>query len=135
MQWTGGEKISHLTGTKQNDSKQTYLHISASTNLQYESLWQEIIKSIKKNMQNINKKYNEKDMCCFFTIWNLKGAVTYKYEQVVLSLPSVYFAISKLILLFSHSFHVSCIILSKVYFTRSMFPFLFSCITVESKCC
>ena len=92
-------------------------------------------KVYKKNMQNINKKYNEKDMCCFFTIWNLKGAVMYKYEQVVLSLPSVYFAISKLILLFSHSFHVSCIILSKVYFTRSMFPFLFNCITVESKCC
>ena len=41
---------------------------------------------------------------------------------------SVYFVIRKLILLFSHSFHVPCIILSNVYFyiVRSMFPFLFN---------
>ena len=32
---------------KQNDPRQTYLHISAPTNLQFESLWQEILTSMK----------------------------------------------------------------------------------------
>ena len=38
------------------------------------------------------------------------------------------FCISKLILLFSYSFHVQCIILCNVYFyiAHSMFPFLFN---------
>ena len=48
MQWAGGMKISHLTGTKQHCLRQTCLYISAHTNLQYESLWQEIIMSIKQ---------------------------------------------------------------------------------------
>ena len=42
---------------------------------------------------------------CFFTIWNLKSAITYNCGQVVLSRTSVYIAISKLILLFVYSFH------------------------------
>ena len=48
--------------------------------------------------------------------------------RVVQSCTSVYFVISKLILLSSYSFHVSCIILSNVYFynVRSMFSFLFN---------
>ena len=46
----------------------------------------------------------------------------------MLSRISVYFFISKLMLLFSYSYHVPCIILSNVYFyiVRSMFPFLFN---------
>ena len=77
---------------------------------------------------NGNKEYNQKYICCFFTIWNVKRAITYKCGRVVLSHISVYFAISKLILLFSYSFHIPCIILSNVYFyiVRSMFPFLFN---------
>ena len=37
-----------LTRTKQNDPRQTYLNISAPANLQKESLWEEIITSIKQ---------------------------------------------------------------------------------------
>ena len=57
-----------------------------------------------------------------------KSAITYKCGRVVLFLTSVFFAISKLVLLFSYSFHVPCIILSNVYFyiVQSMFPFLFN---------
>ena len=78
--------------------------------------------------KNENKEHNQKYISCFFTIWNLKSAITYKCGWVVLFLASVYFAISKLILLFSYSFHVTCIILSNVYFymVRSMLPFLFT---------
>ena len=78
--------------------------------------------------KNEDKEYDEKYICCFITIWTLKSAVTYKCARVVLFLTSVYFAISKLILLFSYSFHVPCIILSNVYFyiVRSMFRFLFN---------
>ena len=56
------------------------------------------------------------------------SAITYKCGRVVLSLTSVYFVISKLILVFLYSFHVPCIILSNVYFynARSIFPFLFN---------
>ena len=57
------------------------------------------------------KEYNKKYICCFFTIWNLKNTITYKCGRVVVSCTSAYFAISKLIVLFSHSFHVPCIIL------------------------
>ena len=67
-------------------------------------------------------------VCCFFTIWNLKSARTsYKCGRVELSRTSGYYAISKLILQFSYSFHVSCIIFPHVYFhiVLSMFPFLF----------
>ena len=41
---------------KKNDPRQTYLHISAARNIQYESLWQEIILSIKQcgNMEKKN---------------------------------------------------------------------------------
>ena len=58
-----------------------------------------------------------------FTVWNLKSAITYKCGKVVLSHTSVYFAISKLILLFSHFFHLPCI--TKFIFTMyvSCFPF------------
>ena len=56
------------------------------------------------------------------------SVITYKSGRVVLSRTFVYFVISKLILLFSYSFHVLCIILSNVYFyiACSMFPFLFN---------
>ena len=49
----------------------------------------------------------------------------YKCGRVMLSRTSVYFAISKLTLLFSYSFYVPCIILSNVYFdiVRAIFPF------------
>ena len=76
--------------------------------------------------KNGNKEYNEKYICCFFVIRNLKSAITYKCGQVVLSRTSVYFAISKLILLFLYCIYIPCIIRSKVYLyiLRSMFPFL-----------
>ena len=44
-----------------------------------------------------------------FAIWNLKNTIAYKCERLVLSRTSVYFAISKLIPLFSYSFHLPCI--------------------------
>ena len=52
--------------------------------------------------------------------------MTYKCGRVLLFFISVYFAISKLILLFSYCFHVPCIIFSNVYITHTMFPFLFN---------
>ena len=35
-------------GKKQNDPRQNYLHISTPTNLQYKSLWQDIVACIKQ---------------------------------------------------------------------------------------
>ena len=80
----------------------------------------------KKLWTNRNKQW--KIHMLLFTISNLKGAITYKYGQVVLFLTSVYFVISKSILLFSYSFHVPCVIIPKVYFyiVRSMFAFPFN---------
>ena len=52
--------------------------------------------------KNGNKEYNEMYICCLFTIWNLKSAITCKCGRVVLSRASVYFAINKFIL----SFHI-----------------------------
>ena len=107
---------------KQNDPRQTYLDISAPTNLQYASLWQEIITSIKQygktEINNIMKN----------TYAAFLSAITYKSGGVVLSRTAVYFVINKLILLFSYSFHVPCITLSNAYFyiVRSIFPFLFN---------
>ena len=111
---------------KQNNPRQTYFHVSAPTNLQKESLWQEIIASIKQYWKTEIKNIIKNAYADFFTIWNLKSAIRYKCGWLVLFLTSVYFAISKLILLFSYSFHVKCIILSNIYFyiVRSMFPFL-----------
>ena len=78
--------------------------------------------------KNGNKEYNEKYICCFFTIWNLKRAITYRWRREVLFLTSVYLATTKLILLFSYTFHVPCIILSNVcfYILRSIFPYPFN---------
>ena len=45
-------------------------------------------KTIRKNG---NKEYNEKYICCFFTMWNLLSAIMYKCGQVVLFLTSVLF--------------------------------------------
>ena len=77
--------------------------------------------------ENGKKVYNEKYICCFFTV------ITYKYGRVVLFCTSVYIVISKLMLLFSYFFRVSCIILCNVYFyiVISLFPFLFN--WLESK--
>ena len=127
--WAGVEKISHLSN--RTETKWSKINLFAylcsykpligvtmtGNNKVYKTIW-----------KNGNKEYNEKYICCFLTIWNLKSAITYKCRRVVLSHTSDYFAISKLILLFSYSFHVLCIILSNVYFyvVRSMFPFLFN---------
>ena len=55
------------------------------------------------------------------------STIAYKFGPVVLSRTSVYFILSKLILLLSYSFHVPCILLSNVYFyIRSMFSILFN---------
>ena len=127
--WARVEKITHLS--KRNETKWSktnlfaYLCSCKSTkgvtmegnNNVYKTIW-----------KNGNNEYNEKYICCFFTIWNLKSTLTYKCGRVVLFFTSVYFAISKLILSFSYSYHVPCIILSNVYFyiLHSKFPFLFN---------
>ena len=54
--------------------------------------------------RNENKEYNQRYICSFLTIWNLKSAITYNCGQVVLSNTSVYFAINKPILLLSYFF-------------------------------
>ena len=56
------------------------------------------------------------------------SAIVYTCGRVVLSRTFVYFLNSKLILLFSYSCQVPCIILSSVYFytVHSIFPFLFN---------
>ena len=84
-----------------------------------------VYKTISKNG---NKEYNEKYICCFFTIWNLKSAIKFKCGRVVLFLTSAYFDINKLILVFSYYFHVPCIIRCNIYFciACSMFVFLFN---------
>ena len=122
MQFARGEKISHLSNRNQRKWFKTYLHISVATNLQYASLWQEIITSIKQYGKTEIKNIMKNTYAAFLS------AIAYKCGRVVLSRTSVYFVISKLILLFSYSFHVPCIILSNVYFyiVRSMFPFLFN---------
>ena len=62
------ESVIYLTEPKQNDPT----HISAPTNLQFESRGlstQEIIASIKQFGKNgYEKECNEKCICCFFTI-------------------------------------------------------------------
>ena len=129
MQWVGGEKISHLSskdGTKWPKtslfaylcSYKSSIRVTITVTINaYKTIW-----------KNGNKEYNEKYICCFFTIWNVESAITYKCRQVVLSRTPAYFAISKPILLFLCSFHVTCIILSNVYFyiVYSIFPFLFN---------
>ena len=75
--------------------------------------------------KNGNKEYNDKYICCFFTIRNLKKTIAYKCKQVVLSHTSVYFDISRLLPLFSYSFHVPCISFLTFIFTLYVpcFPF------------
>ena len=130
MQWARGEKISHLSNRNET-KKWSKTNLFASL-CSYKSSIRVTVTGnnnvYKKILKNGNKEYNEKCICCFFTIWNLKSAITYKCGRIVLSRTSVYFAISKLILLFSYSFHVPYIIPSNVYFyiVRSMFPFLFN---------
>ena len=129
VQWAGKVKISHLfnrSETKWSKKKLfAYLYCYKSSiritmienNNVYKIIW-----------KNGNKEYNEKYICCFFTVWYLKRAITSNCGRAVLSHSSVYFAISNFILLFSYSFHMPCIILSNVYFyiARPMFPFLFN---------
>ena len=110
---------------KENDPRQTYLQICAPTNLQCESLWQEIITSIKQYGKVEIKNITKNIYAAFSCLWNLKSTITCKCGGVALFLTSVYFVIRKLILLFSYSFHVPCIILSSVYFYMCVlcFPF------------
>ena len=114
--WAGVEKISHLFAYLCSYKSPMGVTMTGNNNV-YKTIW-----------KNGNKKYNEKYICCFFTIWNLASAITYKCGRIVIFLTSVYFAISKLILLFSYSFHVPCIIFSDVHFyiVRSIFLFLFN---------
>ena len=76
--------------------------------LQYVSVWQEKITSIKQYGQTKIKNIVKNTYAAFLS------AITYKCEGAVLSGISVYFVISKFILLFSYSFHVLCIILSNI---------------------
>ena len=98
------------------------MHISAPANLQYASVWQEIITSIKQSGKTEIKNIMKNIYAAFLS------AITYKCGRVVLSRTSAHFVISKLILLFSYSFHVPCIILSNFYFdiVSSMFLFPFN---------
>ena len=125
----GIEKISHFSNRNEAKWSKTnlfaYLYFCKSpkvvtmigNNNFYKTIW-----------ENGNKEYNEKYIFCFIAIWNLISAISYKSGRVVLFLISVYFAISQLILLFSYSFHVTCIMFSNIYFyiVRSIFPFLFN---------
>ena len=106
---------------KQNVPRQTYLHISAPTNLQSASLWQEILTSIKQHGKTEIKNII-KNTCATLLRYEILKA---QWREMW---TSVYFAISKFILLFSYSFHVPCVIPSNVYFYNvcSMFPFLFN---------
>ena len=106
---------------KQNVPRQTYLHISAPTNLQSASLWQEILTSIKQHGKTEIKNIM-KNTCATLLRYEILKA---QWREMW---TSVYFAISKFILLFSYSFHVPCVIPSNVYFYNvcSMFPFLFN---------
>ena len=58
--------------------------------------------------------------------YDMIGTITYKYGRVVLVLTLVYFAITKLIPIFSYSCHETWIILYNVYFciVCSTFTFL-----------
>ena len=123
------EKITHVSGRNETKLSKTnlfaYLYsykcpigvTMTGNNNVYKTIW-----------KNGNKYYNEKYICSFFTIWNPTSPITYKWRRVVLLLTSVYFAISKLILLLSYSFHVPCIRFSKIYFyiVHSIFLFLFN---------
>ena len=51
--------------------------------------------NVHKTIWKNGKKEYEKYICCFFTIRNLKSAITYKCGRVVPFLISVYFAMSK----------------------------------------
>ena len=51
--------------------------------------------NVHKTLWKNGKKEYEKYICCFFTIRNLKSAITYKCGRVVPFLISVYFAMSK----------------------------------------
>ena len=127
--WTRVEKISHLSSRNETKWSKTnfFAYICSWKSLKGVTMTENnnVYKTMRKNR---NKQYNEKYICCFFTIWDLKSAITYKCGQVVLFRTWVYFAISKLILLPSCSFHAPCIILSNFYFyiVRSMSPFLFN---------
>ena len=73
----------------------------------------------------------------FFTISNLKSAITCKSRRVPLSSKIVYSGISKLLLQFPNSFHMLCTILSIVNFhtVPFMFLFLFLLTALESRYC
>ena len=62
---------------------------------------------MKKNNTN-KKQYNEKYICSFLPISNLNlYTILYKCRRVVLTRPSIYFAISNLIVPFSYFIHVA----------------------------
>ena len=103
------------------------MHISAPANLQYASVWQEIITSIKQSGKTEIKNIMKNIYAAFLS------AITYKCGRVVLSRTSAHFVISKLILLFSYSFHVPCIILSNFYFDIVSSMFLFPFNQLQSK--
>ena len=95
------------------------MHISDFTNLQYESLWQEIITSIKQ-IGRTKWRNKMKNIYAAFTIWNPKSTVTYKCGQVVLSRKSVYFDISHLILLFSFLLLYSYLLFTVIFMYNAL---------------
>ena len=98
------------------------MHICVPTNLQYVSLWQEIITSIKQYGKTEIKNIMKNTYADFLSV------IACKCGRVVLSRASVYFVISKLILLFSYifSFTMHYNFQRLFYIARSMFPFLFN---------
>ena len=62
------------------------LLLQISNQSQYDRKYN-VHKTIRKNG---SKEYNERYICCFFTMWNLLSAIMYKCGRVVLFLTSVY---------------------------------------------
>ena len=127
MQWAGVETISHFCNRNETKWSKTNLFAylcyykssirvtMTGNNSIYKTIW-----------KNGNKEYNEKYICCFSAIWNLKRAITYKCGRVVVFHTLVYFAISKLIPLISYSFHAPCTTFPTFIFTLYLpcFPFI-----------
>ena len=121
--WAGVEKISHLSNGNEKKWSKTNLFAYLCSDKSPKGVTMRGNNNLYKIIwKNRNKECNEKYICCFFTIWNLISAITFKCGRVALFLASVYFAIRKLMLLFSYSFHVP-----GLYFLTFIFTFYVPC--------
>ena len=105
------EKVSHISIRNEIKWSKTNLFAYLSSNKSPMGVTMTGNNNVyKTTWKNGNKDYNQKYICWFFRIWNLKSTITYKCGRVVLSCTLVFFAIRKVIPLFSCSFHATCII-------------------------